>query len=148
MISKLDGAQTVQNLVAAVTFLARHAQGNGKAGAMGFCWGGGMVGELAVHAPNLHAGVVYYGRQPKATEVPKIAAPLLLHYAGEDARINEGIPAFEEALKQASKRYTLHKYEGAQHAFNNDTSEARYHKQAAEQAWSRTLAFLQEHLRT
>ncbi|MBM3223033.1 MAG: dienelactone hydrolase family protein [Candidatus Tectomicrobia bacterium] len=147
MISKLDAAQTVQNLVAALTFLSKHAQGNGKVGAMGFCWGGGMVGELAVNAPGLHAGVVYYGRQPKAAEVPKITAPLLLHYAGEDARINEGIPAFEEALKQANKRYTLHKYEGAQHAFNNDTSGARYNKQAAEQAWSRTLAFLQAHLR-
>lgn len=147
MISKLDGQQTVQNLQATVAFLAKHAQGNGKVGAMGFCWGGGMVGELAVNAPDLAAAVVYYGRQPKAAEVEKIKAPLLLHYAGLDTRINEGIPAFEAALKAAGKPYTLHMYEGANHAFNNDTSEARYHKPAAEQAWARTISFLQENLR-
>ena len=146
MIGKLDGKQTVQNLVAAITFLESHPHGNGRVGAIGFCWGGGMVGELAVNAPDLDAAVVYYGRQPKAAEVEKIKAPLLLHYAGMDARINEGIPAFEEALKKANKKYTVYIYEGAQHAFNNDTSEARYNKQAAEQAWSRTIAFLKEHL--
>lgn len=147
MIGKLDGKQTVQNLVAAVSFLETHAQSNGKVGAMGFCWGGGMVGELAVNAPDLDAAVVYYGRQPKAADVEKIRAPLLLHYAGLDARINEGIPAFEEALKKANKPYTMYIYEGANHAFNNDTSEARYHKQAAEQSWSRTMVFLKEHLK-
>jgi carboxymethylenebutenolidase len=147
MISKLDGQQTVQNLVSATTFLEKHGQGNGKVGAMGFCWGGGMVGALAVNAPDLDAGVVYYGRQPKAADVEKIKAPLLLHYAGLDERINEGIPAFEEALKKGNKPYTLFIYEGAQHAFNNDTSEARYNKQVAEQAWSRTIAFLKEHLK-
>lgn len=147
MIGKLDGQQTVQNLVVAVTFLEKHARGNGKAGAMGFCWGGGMVGDLAVNAPDLDAAVVYYGRQPKGAEVEKIKAPLLLHYAGLDTRLNEGIPAFEDALKKANKKYTLHLYEGANHAFNNDTSEARYHKQAAEQAWSRTIVFLKENLK-
>jgi carboxymethylenebutenolidase len=146
LIAKLDGQQTVQNLISAITFLETHAQGNGKVGAVGFCWGGGMVGELAVNAPALDAGVVYYGRQPKATEVEKIKAPLLLHYAGQDARINEGIPAFEEALKKSNKPYTLYIYEGAQHAFNNDTSEARYNKSAAERAWSSTIAFFKEHL--
>jgi carboxymethylenebutenolidase len=147
MIGKLDGQQTVQNLVSAITFLEKHANGNGKVGAVGFCWGGGMVGELAVNAPDLDAGVVYYGRQPKAADVEKIKAPLLLQYAGQDARINEGIPAFEEALKKANKNYTLYIYEGAQHAFNNDTTEARYSKPAAEQAWSRTVAFFKEHLK-
>jgi carboxymethylenebutenolidase len=147
MIGKLDGQQTGQNLVAAVTFLEKHANGNGKVGAVGFCWGGEMVGVLAVNAPDLDAGVVYYGRQPKATDVEKIKAPLLLQYAGQDARINEGIPAFEEALKKANKPYTIYIYEGAQHAFNNDTSEARYHKSAAEQAWARTIAFFKEHLK-
>jgi carboxymethylenebutenolidase len=146
MIGKLDGKQTVQNLVAAIAFLAKHAQGNGKVGAIGFCWGGGMVGDLAVNAPDLDAAVVYYGRQPQAAEVPKIQAPLLLHYAGLDTRINEGIPAFEDALKKTNKKYTLHIYESANHAFNNDTSEARYNKPAAEQAWARTIAFLKEHL--
>jgi len=146
MFGKLDAGQTVQNLVAAVTFLGKHAQGNGKVGAVGFCWGGGMVGELAVHSPDLDAGVVYYGRQPAAADVPKIQAPLLLHYGGLDTRINAGIPAFEEALKNAGKKYTLHVYEGANHAFNNDTSEARYHKPTADLAWSRTVAFFKKHL--
>ena len=147
MIGKLDAAQTVQNLVTAVAFLAKHANGNGKVGAMGFCWGGGMVGQLAVHAPDLDAGVVYYGRQPQAAEVEKIKAPLLLHYASLDTRINEGIAALEEALKKANKPYTLHMYDGANHAFNNDTAEARYNKQAAEQAWSRTITFLKDNLK-
>lgn len=146
LISKLDATQTVQNLVVAVAFLAKHAHGNGKVGAVGFCWGGGMVGALAVNAPDLDAAVVYYGAQPRAAEVEKIQAPLLLHYAGQDARINAGIPAFEEALQKAQKKYTLYMYEGAQHAFNNDTSEARYNKAAAEQAWSRTMAFLKANL--
>jgi carboxymethylenebutenolidase len=114
---------------------------------MGFCWGGEMVGDLAVNAATLDAAVVYYGRQPDAGEVATIKAPLLLHYAGQDTRINEGIPAFEAALKNANKPYTLYIYEGAQHAFNNDTSEARYHKQAAELAWSRTSSFLKENLK-
>jgi carboxymethylenebutenolidase len=147
MISKLDGEQTVRNLAAAISVLEKHGNSNGKVGAVGFCWGGGMVGELAVNAPALDAGVVYYGRQPKATDVERIKAPLLLQYAGQDARINEGIPAFEEALKKANKSYTIYIYEGAQHAFNNDTSEARYHKSAAEQAWARTIAFFKEHLK-
>src|SRR5688572_15658419 len=121
MFGKLDGQQTVQNLAAAITFLEKHPLGNGKVGAVGFCWGGGMVGDLAVNSPNLDAGVVYYGRQPKAEDVEKIKAPLLLNYAGKDERINAGIPAFEEALKKANKKYTLHIYENAQHAFNNDT---------------------------
>lgn len=145
---KLDAKETVQNLVAAVEFLKKHANTNGKVGVMGFCWGGGMVGQLAVSAPNLDAAVVYYGRQPKTEEVAKIQAPLLLHYAGLDKRINEGIPAFEDALKKANKKYTLHMYDGANHAFNNDTSQERYHKQAAELAWSRTIAFLKENLKT
>jgi carboxymethylenebutenolidase len=148
MIGALDPREAVQNAVAAVTFLANHAQGNGKVGAVGFCWGGAMVGDLAVHASDLDAAVVYYGRQPTAADVPKIKAPLLLHYAGLDTRINEGIPAFEDALKKAGKPYTLYIYGGANHAFNNDTSEARYNKPAAEQAWSRTIAFLNDTLKT
>ena len=146
MIGKLDAGQTVANLRGAVDFLASHAQGNGKVGVMGFCWGGGMAGDLAVHAPALAAAVIYYGRQPKGTDVEKIQAPLLLHYAGLDTRINEGIVEFESALKQANKTYALHVYEGVNHAFNNDTSEARYNKQAAELAWSRTVAFLKSRL--
>ncbi|MBI2297193.1 MAG: dienelactone hydrolase family protein [Betaproteobacteria bacterium] len=147
MTARLDGRQTVQNLVAALAFLKKHANGNGKVGAVGFCQGGERVGDLAVHAPDLNAGVVYYGRQPRASEVEKIRAPLLLHYAGLDDRINKGIPAFEEALKKAGKKFTLYRYERTHHAFNNDTSEARYNKQAADQAWSRTIAFFKENLK-
>ena len=146
MIGKLDSGNTVANLRGAVDWLAHHDQSNGKVGAMGFCWGGGMTGELAVHAPKLAAAVVYYGRQPKAAGVETIQAPLLLHYAGLDKRINEGIAEFEGALKQAGKPYELHLYEGVNHAFNNDTSEARYNKVAADLAWSRTVAFLKNKL--
>jgi carboxymethylenebutenolidase len=145
MIGKLDGAQTVANGVASVAFLKAHEAANGKAGAMGFCWGGGAVGNLAAADPGLAAGVVYYGRQPAAADVPKITAPLMLHYASLDERINAGIPEFEAALKAAGKTYELHMYEGANHAFNNDTSEARYNKAAADLAWSRTVAFLKQH---
>ena len=147
MIYKLDREQMLKNLISAVIFLKEDANGSGKVGAVGFCWGGSPAGELAVNAPDLDAAVVYYGQQPKASEVEKIRAPLLLHYAGLDARINAGIPAFVDALKKADKKYTMYMYEGANHAFNNDTSEARYHKQAAEQAWSRTIGFLKENLK-
>lgn len=147
LIGKLDNAQTLQNLLAARAFLAVHPQGNGKVGAVGFCWGGGKVGELAVHDPQLNAGVVYYGRQPDSADVVKIQAPLLLHYAGLDTRINEGIPAFEKALLEAHKKYALFVYEDANHAFNNDTSAARYDKAAAELAWGRTVSFLKDNLR-
>lgn len=148
MIGKLDLGQTTQNLVSAVAFLKQHAHGNGQVGAVGFCWGGGPVGELVVNAPDLNACVVYYGLQPRAADIEKIRAPLLLHYAGLDQRINKGIPAFEEALKKTGKQYTLYMYEGANHAFNNDMSEARYNKQAAEQAWARTIAFFRANLKT
>lgn len=142
LIGKLDAATTLQNLVASLEWLAKHPKGNGKVGAVGFCWGGGMVGQLAVKEPRLAAGVVYYGRQPDPAGVPAIKAPLLLHYAGLDTRINEGIPAFEAALKAAGTRHTVYVYEGANHAFNNDTSAARYHKETAELAWGRTITFL------
>ncbi|MBK6315428.1 MAG: dienelactone hydrolase family protein [Blastocatellia bacterium] len=147
LFTKLDPVQTVQNLAAAVTFLEKHPNGNKRVGAVGFCWGGGMVGDLAVNAPALDAGVVYYGRQPKGADVPKIVAPLMLHYASLDTRINEGIPAFETALKTAKKAYTLHMYEGVNHAFNNDSSAARYNMEAADLAWSRTIAFFKDKLK-
>ena len=99
-----------------------------------------------MNEPDLAAGVAYYGGQPKAEDVPKIRAALLLHYAGLDERINAGIPAYEAALKQAGKTYEIHMYEGANHAFNNDTNAARYDKNAADQAWGRTVAFLKKHL--
>ena len=145
MIGKLDRGQTIANAAASVVFLKGHEAANGKAGAMGFCWGGGLVNSLAVSDPGLAAGVAYYGRQAAASDVPKITAPLMLHYGGLDERINAGIPEFEAALKSAGKTYELFIYDGANHAFNNDTSEARYDKAAADLAWGRTVAFLKKH---
>ncbi|TIP79968.1 MAG: dienelactone hydrolase family protein, partial [Mesorhizobium sp.] len=144
--SKLDPAQTIANAVATVAFLKGYADGNGKVGAVGFCWGGGTVNTLAANAPDLAAAVAYYGMQPKAEDVPKIKAALLLHYAGLDTRINAGIDAFRKELDAAEVEYTIHVYEGANHAFNNDTSAARYDKNAADLAWGRTSAFLKEKL--
>lgn len=146
MFGKLDAAQTVANEVATVAFLKGHELGNGKVGAVGFCWGGGAVNDLAVASPDLAAAVAYYGRQPKAEDVARIQAPLLLHYAGMDERINAGIDAYKAALDAAGKQYTVYVYDGAQHAFNNDTSEARYDKEAADLAWGRTIAFFKEKL--
>ena len=132
----------------AVAYLRQHPSSNGKVGAVGFCWGGGVIGRLAVAEPTLNAGVVFYGQQPPVADVPKIKAPLLLNYAGLDERINAGIPAFEEALKSNGKEYTIYIYEGANHAFTDDTQAARYNKAAADLAWERTLAFFQKHLAT
>lgn len=147
MIGQLDPTQTVANAAATVAFLEAHESGNGKAGAIGFCWGGGLVNDLAVNSQALDAGVAYYGRQARAEDAAKITAPLLLHYAGLDERINAGIDAYRKALEAAGKEFTIHVYEGVNHAFNNDTSEARYSKEAAELAWQRTVAFLKEKLR-
>jgi carboxymethylenebutenolidase len=145
---EMIGTLTPENVLAysqgAIKALAAHAQGNGKVGAVGFCWGGGMVNALAVADPTLAAGVAYYGRQPDAAAVPSIKAPLLLHYGGLDERINAGIPDFEKALKANNKVFELHIYDGANHAFNNDTNAARYDKTAADLAWGRTVAFLKE----
>ena len=142
MIGKLDQAQTVANAVATVAFLKQHESSNGNVGAVGFCWGGGLVNQLAVNSPDLAAGVAYYGRVPEAADVSKIKARMLLHYAGLDERINEGIPAYRKALEDAKVEHQIHVYESANHAFNNDTSEARYSKEAADLAWSRTVEFL------
>ncbi len=146
MFGQLDRAAVAANGVATVEFLEGHELTNGKVGAMGFCWGGATVNDLAVAAPALDAAVAYYGRQPDAADVPKIQAPLLLHYAGQDERINAGIDTYRSALESAGKEFTIHIYEGAQHAFNNDTSEARYDPQAAMLAWDRTLAFFRDKL--
>lgn len=146
MISALDKAQTVQNAVAALTFLKAHPLGNGKVGAVGFCWGGGVVNQLAVASPDLAAGVVYYGSSPDAAQVPAIKARMLLHYAGLDERINASVPAYEAALKAAGTRYELFMYPNVNHAFNNDTASARYNKEAAELAFGRTIALFKEAL--
>jgi len=144
--AKLNQADAVVALVAAVSFLKRHPESTGKVGAVGFCFGGGMVNRLAAASPELDAGVAYYGRQIPAAQVANIKAALLLHYAENDPGVNAGIAAYEEALKANGKNYTKHIYPGAQHAFNNDLGAARYNKAAADLAWGRTLAFFKEHL--
>ncbi len=146
MFTKLDPAQTGANAVATVAFLKGDKDGNGKVGAVGFCWGGGTVNTLAVNSPDLSAGVAYYGMQPNAEDVPKIKAALLLHYAGLDERIDAGIEAYKKALDAAHVEYMIYVYDGVNHAFNNDTSAARYDKKAADLAWGRTVAFLKEKL--
>jgi carboxymethylenebutenolidase len=147
MIGKLDNQATVKNFVAAVKYLKTHPQSTGKVGVMGFCWGGGMTNQVAVNSPDLVAAVPFYGMQPKPEDVPKIKASMLIHYAGLDERINAGIPAFEAALKEAGVDYKIYMYEGAAHAFFNDTG-SRYHEEAAKLAWERTVAFLKEKLKT
>jgi carboxymethylenebutenolidase len=146
MIGQLKQPDVIASGKAAVAFLEAHPNGNGRVGAVGFCWGGGAVNNLAVNEPKLDAGVAYYGGQPKAEDVAKIQTPLMLHYASLDERINAGIPAYEGALKAAGKAYELHMYEGVNHAFNNDTAPARYNKEAADLAWGRTVAFFKKHL--
>lgn len=147
MIGKLDLPETVARLVAATDFLAKHEGSNGKVGAVGFCWGGARVNDLAVAAPAaLGAGVAYYGMQVPAEKVATIKAPLMLHYAGLDERVNAGIDAYKKALNDAGKTYEVFIYEGANHAFNNDTNTARYNKEAADLAWKRTVDFLKKNL--
>jgi carboxymethylenebutenolidase len=147
LFQKLDREANTKNFVAAVAYLETHPQTTGKVGCMGFCWGGGVTNQVAVHAPELTAAVPFYGIQPAPEEVPKIKAAMLIHYAGDDERINAGIPAFEEALKKAGVEHTIHMYEGAGHAFMNDTG-SRYNKEAADLAWRRTIAFLKEKLKS
>lgn len=148
LIGQLDSQSTVQNFVAAVKYLKTHPQSTGMVGCMGFCWGGGMANQLAVHSADLAAAVPFYGRQAATEDVPKIKASLLLHYAGLDERINQGIAEYEAALKKASVDYTLYIYEGAAHAFFNDTNPDRYNPEAAKLAWKRTILFLKEKLTT
>ena len=146
MIDTLNADETARRIAAAVPFLEHPPESTGKVGAVGFCWGGGMVNRVAVLAPDLKAAVAYYGLQPPAAAVKSIQAALLLHYAGLDQRVNAGIAAYEAALKAAGKRYTVYLYPNVNHAFNNDTNSSRYNKAAAELAWSRTVAFLKQEL--
>jgi carboxymethylenebutenolidase len=147
MIRGLNSDQTTKNFVAAVKYLKTNPLSTGKVGCTGFCWGGGMTNQVAVFSPDLNAAVPYYGMQPSAEQVAMIKAPVMAHYAGDDARINAGIPAFEEALKKEKKEYQIFIYEGAQHAFNNDSNPERYNEKAAKLAWSRTIAFFKEKLK-
>lgn len=147
MFQKLDYEVTKNDFSAAVAYLKTNPLTTGKVGCTGFCWGGAMTNHVAVNAPELDAAVPYYGGQPKTEDVPKIKAPLLLHYAGNDERINAGIAAFEAALKEAKVEYQLYMYEGAAHAFNNDSNPQRYNKEAADLAWKRTIEFFKEKLK-
>lgn len=147
MFKQLNSEQTVKNFVAAVKYLKTHPLSTGKVGCTGFCWGGAMTNQVAVNAPDLDAAVPYYGRQPVPEDVEKIKAPLMAHYAGNDEGINAGIPAFEEALKKYKKEYQIFMYEGAAHAFNNDSNKERYNEQAAKLAWGRTVGFFKEKLK-
>ena len=146
--AKTDPNDIVIAANAAVPFMLGHPECNGNVGVVGFCFGGGVANRMAAANADLKAVVVYYGLQVPADQVPAIKAPLLLHYAGLDDRVNAGIPAYEAALKANGKDYVLYMYPGVNHAFNNDTGGARYNKEAADLAWSRTLAFFKEHLGT
>jgi len=144
---ELNPQSTVKNYVAAVKYLKTHPQTTGKVGCMGFCWGGGVTNQVAVLSPDLTAAVPFYGRQPESEDVPNIKASLLCHYGELDKRINKGIEAFEAALKANSVKYNIFIYEGAKHAFFNDTRPDRYHPEAAKLAWKRTIAFFKEELK-
>lgn len=139
LFGQLDPVKTITNFQKGFEYLKSRKESNGKTACVGFCWGGGLSNDLAVATPDLKAAVAYYGRQPKAEDVPKIKAAILLHYGALDERINAGIPAYEQALKAANKKYELFVYEGAQHAFNNDTAPTRYNEAAAKLSWERTL---------
>mgnify|MGYP000639799074 FL=1 len=141
----VDGEKLMNDFFAAYEFLARHSDTTGKVGCVGFCYGGGVCNAMAVAYPELRASVPFYGRQANAADVPNIQAPLLLHYAELDERINEGWPAYEAALQEHGKTYTAHIYPGVNHGFHNDST-PRYDEAAAELAWERTIAFFNEHL--
>ena len=142
---KLDQAKTREDFLAGYHVLKSRPDCTGKIGAVGFCWGGGMVNFLATQLPDLAAAVPFYGTQPKADEVAHIKAPMLINYADKDDRVNAGIPAFEDALKANKVKYQIFKYDGTQHGFNNDTT-PRYDKAAATLAWQRTIEFFKKNL--
>jgi carboxymethylenebutenolidase len=147
LFRKVDGKKMFEDFVAAAKWLKARPDSTGKLGAVGFCFGGGGVNQLAVRlGSDLNAGVAFYGRQPGADDVPKIQAPLMLHYAGNDQGVNAGIPAYEAALKANKKKYEIFMYDGKQHGFHNDTT-PRYDAEAAKLAWERTLDFFKKNLK-
>jgi carboxymethylenebutenolidase len=146
MQSKRDRNEMLEDFIAAFDYVQKHADCNGNAGAVGFCFGGWITNMMAVRIPNLAAAVPFYGGQPTAEDVPKIKAPLLLHYAELDTRINEGWPAYEKALKENKKEYTAYMYPQVNHGFHNDTT-PRYDESAAKLAWKRTLDTFNKYLR-
>jgi carboxymethylenebutenolidase len=143
--SKRDKKEMLEDFIAAYDYLKKHKKCNGKIGVVGFCFGGEMANLMAVRLPELAASVPFYGGQPPTEEVSKIKAPLLLHFAALDTRVNEGWPAYEAALQEQKKDYTAYFYEGANHGFHNDTT-PRYDKEDAELAWKRTIDFFKKYL--
>jgi carboxymethylenebutenolidase len=144
--AKLDQAKTREDLVAGAGVLKARPECTGKIGVVGFCWGGTMANMLATRLPDLAAAVPFYGGQPAAADAARIKAPLLIHYADNDDWINSGWPAYEAALKGSGVAYTMYRYPGTQHGFNNDTT-PRYDRAAAELAWQRTVEFFNKNLR-
>ncbi len=143
----VDPKKMTEDFIASAMWLKKHKDGSGKLGAVGFCFGGGMVNQLAVMlGKDLDAGVAFYGRQAGIADVPKINAPLMFQYAGNDARINEAAAPYEAALKENKKTFESFTYEGKQHGFHNDTT-PRYDAEAAKLAWERTLGFFKKHLK-
>jgi carboxymethylenebutenolidase len=145
LFAKLDQAKTREDFVAAAGYLKSRADCNGKIGTVGFCYGGGVVHMLSTRLPDLNAAVSFYGNHPAAADAAKVKAPLLIHFAGTDERINASWPAYEAALKAAGVRYTAHQYAGTQHGFNNDTT-PRFDEASAKLAWDRTLSFFKQTL--
>jgi carboxymethylenebutenolidase len=146
MQAKLDREKITQDFIAAAKWLDDSEQSTGKLGAVGFCFGGGIVYQLAVQIPDIiNAGVPFYGSQPDGADVPKIKAPLLIHNASLDKRILDGAAPFEKALKENDKMFEAYVYDGVNHGFHNDTT-PRYDESAAKLAWKRTLEFFKHHL--
>jgi len=143
--SQRNRDEMLEDFIAGFEYLKGHPLCNGKVGVVGFCFGGGISNMMAVRLPDLAAAVPYYGGQAPTAEVPHIQAPLQLHYAELDQRVNEGWPAYEQALKQHQKKYTMYMYPATNHGFHNDTT-PRFDKEAAQLAWKRTIDFFKEHL--
>ncbi len=146
LIGKLDREKTVKDFVAAVSYVKNYKNSNGNVGCVGFCWGGAMANQLAVNSPDMKAAVAFYGSQAKLEDVPKIKGAVQLHYAEIDERINAGINDYEAALKKNNIKFESYMYKGVNHAFHNDTNEARYNAEAAKLAWQRTIKFLSGNL--
>jgi carboxymethylenebutenolidase len=147
LFAKTDGARIASDVLAAVPWLAADASNNGKIGAVGFCYGGGLALRAAVENIGVDAAVAYYGRQLPAEDTKRLRVPVMLHYAGNDERINAGIPDFKAALDARGAVYTINMYPGTDHGFNNDSSAARYNEEAAKLAWGRTIAFFDSNLK-
>jgi carboxymethylenebutenolidase len=146
LIGQLDATKNLNNYLRALDYLRARPDCTGRTGCVGFCWGGALANQLALNDPKLNAAVAYYGTQPKDADLSRIKAALLLHYAGLDERVNAGMAAYETALKAAGVQFEQFVYPGVNHAFNNDSSPARYNAEAAQLAWGRTLKLFKEKL--